>query len=112
MRHWYEGQATRDGAMMREAGEDLGQERTSMRKGAFASFVGTAIEFYDFYIYGTAAALVFGGFSFPRFSPERAPLAALAPSGARLLAGPWAGRVLGHFGAGMGEREGVVAGKW
>ncbi len=32
-----------------------------MRKVAFASFIGTAIEFYDFYIYGTAAALVLGG---------------------------------------------------
>ena len=37
----------------------------SMRKVAFASFIGTAIEFYDFYIYGTAAALVLGGAFFP-----------------------------------------------
>jgi hypothetical protein len=49
--------------MERVGGQELGRETTSMGKVAFASFIGTAIEFYDFYIYGTAAALVFGGFS-------------------------------------------------
>jgi len=45
----------------RVAGEDMGHETTSMGKVAFTSFIGTAIEFYDFYICGTAAALVLGG---------------------------------------------------
>jgi hypothetical protein len=49
----------------RVAGEDVGRESTSMGKVAFASFIGTAIEFYDFYIYGTAAALVLAGAFFP-----------------------------------------------
>ena len=39
--------------MERVAGENVGREATSMGKVAFASFIGTAIEFYDFYIYGT-----------------------------------------------------------
>jgi hypothetical protein len=50
----------------RVAGEVVGRETTSMRKVAFASFIGTAIEFYDFYIYGTAAALA-GLWAFPLF---------------------------------------------
>ncbi len=54
--------------MERVGGEDLGRETTSMGKVAFASFIGTAIEFYDFYIYGTAAALVFNGVFFPEFA--------------------------------------------
>ena len=54
--------------MERIAGENSGRETTSMGKVAFASFIGTAIEFYDFYIYGTAAALVLGACS-SRSSP-------------------------------------------
>ncbi|MFD0853361.1 MFS transporter, partial [Actinomadura adrarensis] len=48
---------------------------------AIASFIGTAIEFYDFYIYGTAAALVFGKLFFPTFSALAGTLAALATFG-------------------------------
>lgn len=43
-----------------QSGRNVGEAPVSMRKVAFASFIGTAIEFYDFYIYGTAAALVSG----------------------------------------------------
>ena len=50
--------------MGRVAGEDMGRETTSMGKGAFTSFIGTAIEFYNFYIYGTVAALA-GLWAFP-----------------------------------------------
>jgi hypothetical protein len=46
--------------MQHPAGEDAGREMP-MRKVAFAGFIATAIEFYDLYIYGTAAALVLGG---------------------------------------------------
>jgi hypothetical protein len=53
---------------------------TSVRRIAVASFVGTAIEFYDFYIYGTAAALVVGAVFFPSFSPLAGTLAAFATS--------------------------------
>jgi hypothetical protein len=47
-------------------------------KVAFASFIGTAIEFYDFYIYGTAAALVFESIFFPEFAPATGTLASFA----------------------------------
>jgi hypothetical protein len=49
----------------RVAADNVVPETTSMGKVAFASFIGTAIEFYDFYIYGTAAALVLAGAFFP-----------------------------------------------
>ena len=49
-----------------------------MGKVAFASFIGTAIEFHDFCIYGTAAALVLGGAFFPGFSETAGTLAAFA----------------------------------
>jgi hypothetical protein len=52
---------------MMEGAAEASRE-TTMGKVAFASFIGTAIEFYDFYIYGTAAALVLGGAFFPEFS--------------------------------------------
>ena len=62
-----------------------------MRKIAFASFVGTAIEFYDFYIYGTAAALVLGSIFFPEFSTAAGTLAAFATFAVHSSPGPWAG---------------------
>ena len=66
--------------MERLAGDnDVGQGM-SMGKVAFASFIGTAIEFYDFCIYGTAAALVLGGAFFPEFSETAGTLAAFATS--------------------------------
>jgi MFS family permease len=75
-----------------------------MKKIAFASFVGTAIEFYDFYIYGTAAALVFGAVFFPEFSPASATLASLATFGVAFLARPLGGAIFGHFGDRVGRK--------
>jgi len=53
--------------MERLGGEDVG-ERVSIAQVATASFVGSAIEWYDFFLYGTAAALVFPALFFPGFS--------------------------------------------
>src|SRR3954471_17216192 len=53
---------------------------------AVASFIGTAIEFYDFYIYGTAAALVLGKLFFPTFSALAGTLAAFATFGVGFVA--------------------------
>jgi MFS transporter, MHS family, shikimate and dehydroshikimate transport protein len=79
----------------RVAGEDVGQESTSMGKVAFASFIGTAIEFYDFYIYGTAAALVLGAAFFPEFSEAAGTLAAFATFAVAFFARPVGGVVFG-----------------
>lgn len=74
-----------------------------------ASLVGTAVEFYDFYIYATAAALVFG----PLFFPEQSPAAQLALSfltfGIAFFARPVGAVAFGHFGDRLGRKSTLVA---
>jgi MFS transporter, MHS family, shikimate and dehydroshikimate transport protein len=90
--------------MERIAGEGVGQETTSMGKVVFASFIGTAIEFYDFYIYGTAAALVFGGVFFPEYSSVAETLAAFATFAVAFFARPLGAVVFGHYGDRVGRK--------
>src|SRR5918998_1242739 len=78
-----------------------------MKKIAFASFVGTAIEFYDFYIYGTAD-LVFGAVFFPEFSPASATPAPLATFGVAFLARPLGGAIFGHYGDRVGRKAMLI----
>lgn len=76
---------------------------------AAASLVGTAIEFYDFFVYGTAAALVLGPLFFPTFSPVAGTLAAFATFGAGFLARPLGSVLFGHIGDRRGRRPVLVA---
>jgi metabolite-proton symporter len=76
---------------------------------AFASFVGTAIEFYDFYIYGTAAALVFGKLFFPSFSPVAGTIAAFATFAVGFVARPVGAVLFGHFGDRLGRKRTLIA---
>jgi metabolite-proton symporter len=94
--------------MVRLAGENIGQETTSMGKIAFASFIGTAIEFYDFYIYGTAAALVLGGVFFPEATPLRGTLLAFATFAVGFAARPLGGIVFGHYGDRVGRKAMLI----
>ncbi|MCY0952177.1 MFS transporter [Streptomyces sp. H27-S2] len=71
---------------------------------ATASLAGTAIEFYDFFIYGTAAALVLGPLFFPSFSPLAGTLAAFGTFGVGFLARPLGSAVFGHIGDRYGRR--------
>ncbi|MFZ3469525.1 MFS transporter [Streptomyces sp. 4.24] len=71
---------------------------------ASASLAGTAIEFYDFFVYGTAAALVLGPLFFPSFSPLAATLAAFGTFGVGFLARPLGSAVFGHIGDRHGRR--------
>jgi metabolite-proton symporter len=75
---------------------------------AVASFIGTAIEFYDFYIYGTAAALVFGKQFFPTFSALAGTLAAFATFGVGFVARPVGAVVFGHFGDRIGRKAMLI----
>jgi MFS family permease len=74
-----------------------------------ASLVGTAIEFYDFYIYATAASLVFGPLFFPSTSPSAQLLAAYASFGLAFVARPVGAAVFGHFGDRIGRKSTLVA---
>ncbi|MFI8100011.1 MFS transporter [Streptomyces sp. NPDC086023] len=71
---------------------------------ALASLAGTAIEFYDFFVYGTAAALVLGPLFFPTFSPLAGTLAAFATFGVGFVARPLGSAVFGHVGDRYGRR--------
>lgn len=72
---------------------------------AFASFVGTAIEWYDFFLFGSAATLVFNSRFFPTLSPLAGTLAAFATFGVAFVARPLGGIVFGHFGDRLGRKR-------
>ncbi|REE76582.1 metabolite-proton symporter [Rhodococcus wratislaviensis] len=88
--------------------DDLEVTRVKPRKVAFASFVGTAIEWYDFFIFGTAAALVFGKAFFPSLSPLSGTLAAFATFGVAFVSRPAGAIVFGHFGDRIGRKKMLV----
>ncbi|MBI4487247.1 MAG: MHS family MFS transporter [Acidobacteria bacterium] len=75
----------------------------------FASLIGTTIEFFDFYIYGTAAVLVFPVLFFPASDPATATLASLATFGLAFLARPLGSALFGHFGDRVGRKTTLIA---
>ncbi|MET9429174.1 MFS transporter [Streptomyces sp. NPDC003036] len=81
----------------------------NLRRVAVASFIGTAIEFYDFYIYGTAAALVLNQAFFPTLSPLNATLASFSTYAVAFVARPLGSVLFGHFGDRVGRKSVLVA---
>lgn len=77
----------------------------SMGRISFASFVGTAIEYYDFYIYGTAAALVFPTVFFPEMSPTMATIASFGTFAVAFFSRPLGAAVFGPFGDRLGRKK-------
>jgi metabolite-proton symporter len=75
----------------------------------FASLIGTTIEFFDFYIYATAAVLVFPKLFFPASDPASATLASLATFAIAFLARPIGSALFGHFGDRIGRKTTLVA---
>jgi MFS family permease len=84
------------------------QNGRTVRRVAFASAVGNAIELYDFLIYGTAAAMVFNQLFFRHGDPLMGTLLAFATFGAGFFARPLGGVVLGHFGDVLGRKKMLV----
>jgi MFS family permease len=82
---------------------------TSMKRVAAASFVGSAIEYYDFYIYGTAAALVFPKVFFPHLGSTMATVASMATFAAAFLSRPLGAAFFGHFGDRLGRKSTLIA---
>lgn len=80
----------------------------SPRQVLFASMIGTTIEFFDFYIYATAAVLVFPHLFFPASDPASATLASLATFGIAFLARPVGSALFGHFGDRIGRKTTLV----
>lgn len=80
----------------------------SPRKAALASFLGSTLEYYDFFIYGTAAALVFNKLFFPDADPTVALLGSMATFGVGYLARPLGGIVMSHVGDRVGRKKALM----
>ncbi len=80
----------------------------SVTRIALASFIGTAIEFYDFYIYGMAAALVIGSVFFPGSNPTTQALSAFLTFAVAFLTRPLGAMLFGHFGDRIGRKTTLV----
>lgn len=80
-----------------------------MKRVALACLVGSAIEFYDFLIYGTAAALVFPTVFFPHLDPTVAAVASMGTFAVAFLSRPFGAAVFGYFGDRLGRKKTLVA---
>ena len=82
--------------------------KSSMRKVAITALAGTSIEWYDFFIYATAAALVFPSVFFPEFPPTTALIMSFLTFAAGFIARPIGGILFGHFGDRIGRKRTLV----
>jgi MFS family permease len=81
---------------------------SSVRKVIVASLIGTSLEWYDFFIYGTAAALVFNKIFFPTFEPLVGTLLAFTTYAVGFVARPLGGLIFGHYGDRIGRKNVLV----
>lgn len=88
---------------------DVASSRRNMRRVGFAGLIGTTVEFYDFYIFGTAAALVFSSQFFPALGAAGGTFASLATFGVAFLARPFGSILFGHYGDRIGRKATLVA---
>ena len=84
-------------------------DRSAINRVLISSVVGTAIEWYDFFLYGTAAALVFGKLFFPTFDPLVGTIAAFGTFAIGYVARPFGAVFFGHFGDRIGRKVTLVA---
>ena len=84
------------------------QPASSVRGVVVASLVGTSLEWYDFFVYGTAAALVFNKLFFPTFDPLVGTLLAFTTFAVGFVARPLGGIVFGHYGDRLGRKNVLV----
>jgi metabolite-proton symporter len=82
--------------------------RGHIRRVVLASFIGTTIEWYDFFLYGTAAALVFNKLFFPQLDPLAGTLSAYGTFAVGFVARPVGGAIFGHYGDRLGRRQMLV----
>ena len=83
----------------------MGEPLKTPKKAALASWIGSAVEYYDFFIYGTAAALVFGKVFFPSSDPAMGTILAFATFGVGYLTRPIGAVILGHVGDKFGRKK-------
>ena len=95
--------------MTAATGVSTATEKSTTAHVVWASALGTAIEWYDFLIYGTAAALVFNKLFFPSFDPFVGTLAAFSTYAVGFVARPIGGAIIGHYGDRLGRKKMLVA---
>ena len=88
--------------------DDKSTDPRGLRKVGAASLIGTTIEYYDFFVYGTAAALVFPAVFFPSTSPSVGAIASFATFGVAFFARPVGSILFGHFGDRIGRKRTLV----
>ena len=93
--------------MERIGGEDVGQP-TSINRVALAGLVGATVEWYDFFLYGTAAALVFGQLFFPTFDPAVGTVVAFGSFAVGYISRPIGGVIFGHYGDKIGRKTMLI----
>jgi MFS family permease len=81
------------------------ERKASITQIAIASFIGTAVEWYDFFLYGTAAALIFNRLFFPTFDPLVGTLAAFGTYAVGFAARPLGSVIFGHYGDKLGRKS-------
>ena len=94
--------------MVSTPGTSGGVPQRQLKAVAIACLIGTTIEWYDFFIYGTAATLVFGKQFFPTFSPTAGTLAAFGTFAVGFIARPLGGIVMGNFGDRVGRKSMLI----
>ena len=87
---------------------DESRKPTNIVRVVAASMAGTTVEWYDFFLYGVAAALVFGKVFFPDSDPAAGTLLALGTFAIGFIARPIGGLVFGHFGDKIGRKKLLV----
>jgi MHS family shikimate/dehydroshikimate transporter-like MFS transporter len=95
-------------AMHLPPGAFVPSRNQAMRSVVFAGAIGTIIEWYDFLIYGTAAALVFNTLFFPKFDPVTGTIAALGTYAAGFFARPIGAWIFGHYGDRLGRKKMLI----
>ncbi|WP_212746901.1 MFS transporter [Sinomonas gamaensis] len=85
------------------------RQRKMARRAALGSFLGSAVEYYDFFVYGTASALILDKLFFPGADPTAATLASLATFGAAYVARPLGALLFGHLGDRIGRKNVLIA---
>src|ERR1700732_2386057 len=85
------------------------EHSAQLRKAVIASTIGTAIEWYDFFLYGTAAGLIFGKLFFPNSDPLTATLAAFGTYFIGFVGRPIGAAIFGHYGDRIGRKATLIA---
>ena len=91
-----------------DSADPLAEKQKEMRRVVFSSYLGSAVEFYDFLLYGTAAALVFGQLFFSDLTPVVATIASFGTLAVGYVVRPLGGVIFGHFGDRIGRKSMLV----